>query len=104
MAAESAGAGLVDESFSGEKAAFGAHILNSRRPRRVCYSSPETGVTTKEAWRSECWRKGLMHFDPGGGTTRYTKSSQAQFNQYVSELVTAKWVGVNGEAVRNTRK
>ena len=47
---------------------------------------------------------GMGDSKKGDGNARYTKSSQAQFNQYVSELVTAKWVGVNGEAVRNTRK
>jgi hypothetical protein len=80
-----------------------AQAFHSALTDALCVSS-ETGVTTKEAWRSECRRKGLMHLDPGIAPPRYTKSSQAQFNQYVSELVTAKWVGVNGEAVRNTRK
>jgi AAA domain-containing protein/bifunctional DNA primase/polymerase-like protein len=80
-----------------------AQAFHSALTDALCVSS-ETGVTTKEAWRSECRRKGLMHLDPGAAPPRYTKSSQAQFNQYVSELVTAKWVGVNGEAVRNTRK
>jgi hypothetical protein len=79
-----------------------AQAFHSALTDALCVSS-ETGVTTKDAWRSECRRKGLMHLDPGGDPPRYTKSSQAQFNQYVSELVTAKWVGVNGEAVRNTR-
>jgi hypothetical protein len=66
--------------------------------------SPETGVTTKEAWRAECQRKGLMHLDPDKEHKHYTKSSKSMFNQYLTELVTARWVGVNGEKVRNTRK
>jgi 5S rRNA maturation endonuclease (ribonuclease M5) len=57
-------------------------------------------TSTKERWKRECWRRGMMATEPCKDGTRYTKSSATLFNQYVRELVTAGWIVVDGEGVR----
>jgi hypothetical protein len=56
---------------------------------------------TRTAWRDQCIRRGMLHLDEKGALAH---PSRTLFNKYVTELVTAGWISVNGETVTAVRE
>jgi hypothetical protein len=59
--------------------------------------------TTRDEWYAECVQIGLNTEVPADASGRVRSDMMASFRTRISELVTAGWIQVNGEAVLNLK-